>query len=132
MVSGYSNFIMVQKVTRSQDINGSANFHFLHRLSIIFGFRRNCPSSLASSRPGKMASCRDCPCDSHGQSLQKAIYQAQQSRQKARGRGQSGRQPNMTDSLCRKQKLADLFIPYAGSYPSCIILSLSIQQYMGT
>ena len=48
---------------------------------------------------------------SHGQSLQEAIYQAQQSRQEARARGQSRRKPNMTDSLCSKRKLADLFIP---------------------
>ena len=70
-----------------------------------------------------MASCRDCPRDpasfresrqeakSHGQSLQVAIYQAQQSRQEARDRGQSRRKPNMTDGLCRKRKLADSFIP---------------------
>ena len=44
---------------------------------------------------------------SHGQSLQEAIYQAQQSRQEARDRGQHRRISNMTDSLCRKQKLAD-------------------------
>ena len=70
-----------------------------------------------------MASCRDCPYDSascrdsrqeaksHGQSLQEATYQAQQSRQKARDRGQSRRKPDVTDSLCRKRKLADSFIP---------------------
>ena len=71
----------------------------------------------------KKASCRDCPCDSspcrdsrqeaksHGQSLQEAIYRAQQSRQEARDRGQSQRKPNMTDSLCRKRKLADSLTP---------------------
>ena len=71
------------------------------------------------------ASCRDCPCDSascrdpqqeaksHGQSLQEAISQVQQSRQEARDRGQSPWMSNMTDSLCRKQKLADSFIPCA-------------------
>ena len=48
---------------------------------------------------------------SHGQSLQEAIYQAQKSRQEARDRGQSRRKPNMTDSLCRKRKLADSSIP---------------------
>ena len=48
---------------------------------------------------------------SHGQSLQEAIYRAQQSRQEARDRGQSQWKPNMTDSLCRKRKLADSFIP---------------------
>ena len=70
-----------------------------------------------------MASCRDCPCDSascrdcrqeaklHGQSLQEAIYQAQQCRQEARDHVQSRRKPNMTDSLWRKRKLADSFIP---------------------
>ena len=71
-----------------------------------------------------MASCRDRPCDSvscrdsrqeaksHGQSLQEAVYQAQQSRQEARDRGQSQRKLNMTDSLCGKRKLADSFILY--------------------
>ena len=71
----------------------------------------------------KIASCRDCPCDSascrdsrqeaksHGQSLQEAFYQAQQSGQEARDRGQSRRKPNITDSLCRKRQLADSFIP---------------------
>ena len=49
--------------------------------------------------------------ESHGQSLQEAIYQAQQSLQEARDRGQSRRKPNMTGSLCRKRKLADSFIP---------------------
>ena len=81
-----------------------------------------------------MASCRDCPCDSassrdsrqeaksrqkaksHGQSLQEAISQAQQSRQEARDRGQSRRKPNMTDSLCRKRKLADSFILCGGQF----------------
>ena len=48
---------------------------------------------------------------SHGQSLQEAIYQAQQSQQEARDRGHLPRKPDMTDSLCRKHKLADLFIP---------------------
>ena len=48
---------------------------------------------------------------SHGQSLQEAIYQALQSQQEARDRGQSRRKPNMTDSLCRKRKLAGSFIP---------------------
>ena len=110
----------------SQSINESTNFRFLHRLSVIFGFRRDCPWSLASCRdyhPLKIASCRDCPCDSascrdsrqeaksHGQSLQEAIFQAQQSRQGTRERGQSRRKPDMTDSLCRKRKLADWFIP---------------------
>ena len=90
-----------------------------------------------------MASCRDCPCDSascresrqeakshgqslqeaiypaqqsrqeaksHGQSLQEAIYPAQQSRQVVRDHGQSRWKPNMTDSLCRKRKLTDSFI----------------------
>ena len=47
----------------------------------------------------------------HGQSLQEAVNQAQQSRQEARDRGQSRQKPNMTDSLCRKRKLADSFIP---------------------
>ena len=66
-----------------------------------------------------MVFCRDCPYDSascweaksHEQSLQEAISQAQQSWQEAKDRGQSQRKPNMTDRLCRKRKLADLFIP---------------------
>ena len=76
----------------TQGLNESPNFRFLQRLSIIFGFRWDRPWSLASCRdfcPRKMASCRDCPCDSascweswqeaksHRQSLQEAISQAQ-------------------------------------------------------
>ena len=57
------------------------------------------------------ASCRDSlqEAKSHGQSLQEDIYQ--QSRHEARDHGQSRRKPNMMDSLCRKRKLADSFIP---------------------
>ena len=103
--------VLLQVIT-PQGISESANFRFLQRLSVIFGFRRDCPRSLASCRdyrPRKMASCRDCPCDSascresrhepksHGQSPQEAIYQAQQSRQEARCRGQSRRKPNNYD-----------------------------------
>ena len=47
----------------------------------------------------------------HRQSLQEAIHRTHQSRQEARGCRQSRRKPIMTDSLCRKHKLADLFIP---------------------
>ena len=89
---------------------------FLQRLSVCFCFLPRLPSTK------KMASCRDCPCvsascrnsrqeaKSHGQSLQEAIYQAKQSRQEAIDRGQFRRKPNMTDSLCRKRKIADSFI----------------------
>ena len=109
-----------------QGIIDSANFRFLQRLYIIFGFRRDCPRTLASCRdycPRKMASCRDCPRDSascreprqeaesRGQSLQEAIYHVQKSRQEARVRGQSRRKPNMMYSLCRKRKLAESIIP---------------------
>ena len=112
--------------SKSQGINESANFRFLQRLSVIFDFSRDCLWSLASCQdyhPRKMASCRDCPCDSascresqqeaepHRQSLQEAISQAQLSRQEARDHGQSWGKPNMTDSLFRKRILADLFIP---------------------
>ena len=69
---------------------------------LIFATCRDCPWSPASCRdycPRIMASCRDCPCDSascresqqeaksHGQSLQEAIYQVQQSWQEARDHG---------------------------------------------
>ena len=40
---------------------------------------------------------------SHGQSLQKAIYRAQQSQQEVRDHGQFRWKPNMTDSFCRKR-----------------------------
>ena len=40
----------------------------------------------------------------------KSFGKLQQSRQEARDRGQSWQKPNMTDSPCRKQKLADSFI----------------------
>ena len=111
----------------SQGLHKGGNFRFLQRLSILFGFPLDCPGSLASCRdyyPREMASCRDCPCDSascrdsqqeaksHIQSLQEIIYQAQQSRQEPRDCRQSWQKPNiMTDSLCRKRKLAYLFIP---------------------
>lgn len=45
--------------------------------------------------------------ESHGQTQQEAIYQAQQSSQEARGREQSLRKPFMMDSLDRKLKLVD-------------------------
>ena len=51
----------------TQGINELANFHFLQRLSVIFGFHRDCLRSLASCRdycPRKLGSCRDCLCDS--------------------------------------------------------------------
>ena len=72
-----------------QGINESANFRFLQRLSVIFGFRQDCPWSLASCGDccgWKIASCRDCLCDlascresqqeaeSYGHSLQEAIF----------------------------------------------------------
>ena len=49
-----------------QGINKSANFRFLQRLYVIFGFRWDCPQSLASCRDGcawEIAFCRDSPCD---------------------------------------------------------------------
>ena len=103
--------------SRSQSINESANFCFLQSLSVIFGIHRDCPWSPASCRdyrPRTMASCRDCPCDSascQDSRQQEAIYQAQESLQEARDCGQSRQKPNMADSLCRKKKLADSFIP---------------------
>ena len=51
-------------------------------------------------------------------SLQEEIYQAQQSQQETRDRGQSWQKPNMMDSLYRKQKLADSFIPCEGTLSS--------------
>ena len=84
-----------------------------------------------------MASSRDCPCDSassrqeaksHGLSLQEAIYQAQQSRQEARDRGQSRWKPNMTDSLCRMRKLADSLIPCATSPSSGQVIKINIDN----
>ena len=87
-------------LVNAQGTNRSANFRFLQRLAVIFGFRRDCPRSPASCRdyrPRKMASCGDFTCisarqeaKSNRQSLQEAIYRAQQSRQEARDRGQSG------------------------------------------
>ena len=106
---------------RPQGINESANFRFLQRLSVIFGFRRDCPRSLASCRDcctWKIASCRDYLCDSAS---------CRESRQEAESHGQSqqvvifvdgslGRKQEITDSLggsslCRKRKLADSFTP---------------------
>ena len=62
--------------------------------------QRLCDS--ASSRDARQEA------NSHGQSLQEAIYQAQQSRQEARDCGQSRRKPNMMDSLSRKLKIGGL------------------------
>ena len=45
-------FLGYMHVQCTQSINESACFRFLQRLSFIFGFRRDCPRSLAS--------CRDC------------------------------------------------------------------------
>ena len=78
----------ISRCHKTQGKNESANLRFLQRLSVIFGFHRDCPwppASCRDYRPRKMASCRDCPCDSascrdsrqeaksHGQSLQEAI-----------------------------------------------------------
>ena len=52
--------------TSTQGINESANFRFLQRLSVIFGFRPDCPLSFGSCQDccaWEIASCRDCPCD---------------------------------------------------------------------
>ena len=83
----YINFKPCVHLT--QGVNESANFRFLQRFSVIFGFHRDGPRSVASCRnyhPRKMAFCRDCLCDSascrdsrqeaksHEQSLQEAIY----------------------------------------------------------
>ena len=111
---------------------------------LILASCRDCPSYLASTDTvrellvsaettvhKKTASCTDCPYDSafcrdsrqeaksHGQSLQEAIYQEQQSRQEARDRGQSPLKPNMMDSLCRKRKLANSFIPCGNAALRC-------------
>ena len=87
---------------KTQSIKESANLRFLQKLSITFGFRRDCRHLLLPVETvcvWYIASCRDCPCDlascresrqeaeSHGQSLQKAIF---------RGR-----------SLDRKQEIMD-------------------------
>ena len=56
----------VSSLTLTQGIKESANFRFLQGLSVIFGFRRDCPRFLASCRDccaWKIASYRDCPCD---------------------------------------------------------------------
>ena len=63
---------------------------------------------------------------SRGQSLQEAIYQAQQSLQEARDCRQSRRKPNMTDSLCRKRKLADWFVPCGNVYEKILAAPLNI------
>ena len=60
---------------RPRGINESANFRFLQ--------------SCRDYRPRKMASCRDCPFDS--------VF-CQDSRQEARGRGQSRWKPNMKEA----------------------------------
>ena len=82
---------------------------------------------LPRLRPQKMASCRDCPCDSascrdsqqeaksHGQSLQQAISQAQQSWQEARDRRQSRRKPNMTVSAGSENWRTCLYPVFADS-----------------
>ena len=39
---------MIIEFSTPQGINESAKFRYLQRLSVIFGFRRYCPQSLAS------------------------------------------------------------------------------------
>ena len=51
--------------------------------------------------------------ESHGQSLQEA-----------RDHGQSRWRPNMTDSLCRKRKLADSIIPCDDKNEISVLLSM--------
>ena len=111
---------------------------------LIFASCRDCPSCLASAETvfdllfpaettiHKNGFLQRLSCDSasfqdsrqeaisHGQSLQEAINQAQQSRQEAKNRGQSWRTPNMTDRLCRMCKLADSFV-------SCVYGSMVYQ-----
>ena len=76
------------------------------------------------------ASCRDSQQEakSHGQSLQKAIYRAQQSWQKARDPRQSWRKSNMMDSLCRKHKSMDSFIPCV--YRQMQILKIKLTMHV--
>ena len=86
--ASYSLLLRKHKAS-AQGINESTNFRFLQRLSIIFGFRRDCLWSLASCRdyhPRQIASCRDCLCDS-AETLCRKL--------------------NHRDSLCRKQEIAD-------------------------
>ena len=95
-----------------QGINASANFGFLQRLSVIFGFGWDCLWFLASCRdyyPRKMSSCRDCPRSKITGTVSAGSYLPSTTGSKKSG--QSPWKPNMTDSLCRKRKLADSFIP---------------------
>ena len=80
---------------------------------MISGFLRSRKMASRRDRPCDSVSCRDSRQEtkSHGQSLQEAIYRAQQPRQEARDRGQSRRKSNMTDNVRRKRKLGDWFIP---------------------
>ena len=90
------------------------------RLFVIICFLPILPSTKYGflQRLCDSAFCRDSrqDADSHGQSLQETVSQAQQSRQEVRDRGQSRRKPNMTDSFCRKRKSADSFIPCVIAY----------------
>ena len=111
---------------------------------LIFASCRDCLSYLASAetvrascrgyRRRKMASGRDCPCDSascrdlgrklnHTDNLGRKLFTKHNSlgrklftKHNSLGRKQEiadslGGSQNMTDSLCRKRKLADSFIP---------------------
>ena len=88
---------LVEKTTKmalsSQGINQSANFPFLQRLSIILGFHRACPRSLASCR------------DYHPQKMAESVHVILLPTESL------GRKLNHSDSLCRKQKLADSLKP---------------------
>ena len=98
---------------------------------LIFASCRDCPSYLAFAEtvldlllpaettvhekwlPAETVRVFLLPAESPAE--KEAIYQAQQSRQEARDRGQYRPKPNMTDSLCRKRKLADSFISCGAS-----------------
>ena len=101
---------------------------------LIFASCRDCPSYLASTEtvrdlllpaetiihekwlPAETFSVILLPAKSlgrklnHTDSLCRQLFTQHKSWQEARDHGQSLRKPNMTESLCRKQKLADSFI----------------------
>ena len=73
-------------LVNAQGINRSANFRFLQRLAVIFGFRRDCPRSPASCRdyrPRKWLPA---------ETVRVILLPAEP----------LGRKLNHTDSLCRK------------------------------
>ena len=99
----------------SQGINYYTNFHFVTRLSVIFGY---CQDSCILHRlwcPWKMASCSDCPCD---------YDSCRESQQEAQSHGQCTQGINESASFRFLQRLSIIFGFRQDCLVSCFLLRL--------